>query len=116
MLGSFDARWGVQAADQLLDRRITSATLVVAADVIALGLLSRLQSRGHRVPDDFRVIGFDGVGVTALAHPELTTVRQPVEAMSRRILELVTSKSTEGDTQDIRIPPTLVIGASSPEG
>ncbi|WP_161958487.1 LacI family DNA-binding transcriptional regulator [Ornithinimicrobium cavernae] len=114
LLGTFDVRWGQQAADRLLDAGMTRGTLVAAADIIALGLLSRLQARGHRVPDDFRVIGFDGVGVTRLAHPELTTVRQPVEEMSRRILELVGDLPVDGAEQEIRIRPTLVLGPSSP--
>jgi len=114
LLGTFDARWGLEAADQILARGMTRATLVAAADIIALGLLSRLQSLGYRVPEDFRVIGFDGVGVTPLAHPELTTVRQPVEAMAERILELVRGNEPEDDNQDIRLAPTLTIGPSSP--
>lgn len=114
LLGAFDARWGQEAADRLLDEGTRTGTLVAAADVIALGLLSRLQARGFRVPADFRVIGFDGVGVTPLAHPELTTVRQPVEEMSRRILELVDTLPTDGAEREILMRPTLVLGPSSP--
>lgn len=112
LLGDFDVRWGQQAADRLLDDGWTSGTLVAAADVIALGLLSRLQSRGFRVPGDFRVIGFDGVGVTPLAHPELTTVRQPVEAIAQAILDVVSAGTPEHS--DVRPAPTLVVGPSSP--
>lgn len=104
-----------------LDRRVLttkaglrSATVVAAADVIALGLLSRLHATGHRVPEDFRVIGFDGVGVTPFAHPTLTTVRQPVESISRRILDLVLALPQQQDAHEIRLEPTLIIGPSSP--
>lgn len=114
--GSFDAGWGIAAAERILDRGFRAATIVVAADVIALGILSQLQSRGFRVPQDFRVIGFDGIGVSHLAHPTLTTVRQPVEAMSQAILALVTQ-----DLDDVapgmtstRLDPDLVVGESSP--
>lgn len=114
LLGSFNSKWGMQAAEQLHASGMSKATIVVAADVIALGILSRLQALGHRVPEDFRVIGFDGIGVAPLAHPELTTVRQPVEAMCTRILDLVTMEGPEADPMDIRLTPTLVIGPSSP--
>ena len=115
--GSFDAAWGIRAADQVLDHGHRAATIVAAADVIALGVLSQLQARGFRVPDDFRVIGFDGIGVSHLAHPTLTTVRQPVEAMSQAILDLVVAGLGESasTTQSVRLRPELVIGDSSPD-
>lgn len=113
LLGDFDVRWGQEAADRLIEDGWRRGTLVAAADVIALGLLSRLQFRGFRVPEDFRVIGFDGVGVTPLAHPALTTVRQPVEAMSQAVLDLV-SAGNRPDQTDVRLSPTLVVGPSSP--
>ena len=118
LLGSFDAGWGQTAAEQLLDQGTMSGTVVAAADVIALGVLSRLHSLGFRVPEDFRVIGFDGIGVSHLAQPTLTTVRQPVEEISQVILDLVTQGLTEGqrrgEREMIEIEPELVIGESSP--
>ncbi len=58
-------------------RGLKRGTLVGAIDIIALG---RLQLLGHRVPEDFRVIGFDGVGVNPLA------IRTPLRfaSLSRR--------------------------------
>jgi LacI family transcriptional regulator len=91
--------------------------VVAAADVIALGVLSRLHSLGFRVPEDFRVIGFDGIGVSHLAHPTLTTVRQPVEEISQVIRDLVTrglADGLHGEREMIEIEPELVIGGSSP--
>ena len=113
LLGDFDVRWGQEAADRLIEGGWRRGTLVAAADVIALGLLSRLQFRGFRVPEDFRVIGFDGVGVTPLAHPALTTIRQPVEAMAQAILDLL-SAGNRAERTDVRLAPTLVVGPSSP--
>lgn len=117
LLGSFDVAWGQRAADDLLSGGMTTGTVVAAADVIALGLLSRLQTRGFRVPEDFRVIGFDGIGVSYLAHPTLTTVRQPVEQMSQQILDLVLdgqSETPRGHARARTIRPAMVHGESSP--
>ena len=117
LLGSFDVNWGQKAADELLASGMTQGTVIAAADVIALGVLSRLQTAGFRVPEDFRVIGFDGIGVSYLAHPTLTTVRQPVEEMSQAILDMVLD-STAGATPPSRsqlFRPTLVYGESSPQ-
>ncbi len=115
--GSFSVGWGQQVADRLVSGGMTTGTVVTAADVVALGLLSRLQTRGFRVPEDFRVIGFDGLGVSYLAHPTLTTVRQPIEKMSQEILGLVLAGNSDTDQDPLRVRtfrPDWVLGESSP--
>lgn len=116
LIGSFHYSWGSRAAEEILELGYRAATVVVAADVVALGLLGQLQARGFRVPDDFRVIGFDGVGVSHLAHPSLTTIRQPVESMSQETLALVTRGRDDGSAapKSVRLRPQLVLGESSP--
>ncbi|EWT03915.1 LacI family transcriptional regulator [Intrasporangium chromatireducens Q5-1] len=113
-LGEFDFGWGQEAVDLLLEDGYTKATIVAAADIIALGIIARLHARGHRVPDDFRVIGFDGVGVARFAHPTLTTVRQPVEEIGRTVLDLISAEHTQ-PSQALRIVPDFVPGHSSPD-
>ena len=110
-LGDFSAAWGRTAAARLLDDGWTGATIVTAADVIALGVLAHLLHQGRSVPEEFRVIGFDGIGAAALAHPSLTTVRQPVEEMARSIRMLIESDD-EGSSRWFE--PRLVLGATSP--
>lgn len=57
------------------------------------------------------MIGFDGVGAAALAHPSLTTVRQPVEEMARSIRSLIES---DDEPSSRWFQPDLVLGATSP--
>ena len=113
-LGDFDIGWGQDAVDIILGQGYTSGTIVTAADIIALGVIARLHVRGYKVPDDFRVIGFDGIGVARLAHPTLTTVRQPVEEIGRTVLELISGLDAQLHNHDIRLAPELIIGESSP--
>ena len=58
-------------------------------DLMADGVSTALQSTGRRVPDDVAVVGFDDSSAAAQAHPPLTTVRQPVEDMARRMAEIL---------------------------
>ncbi len=111
MLGDFSAAWGREAAARLLADGWTGATIVTAVDVIALGVLAHLLHQGRSVPDEFRVIGFDGIGAAALAHPSLTTVRQPVEKMARSIRSLIES---DNEPSSRWFKPNLVLGATSP--
>ncbi|MDT5025311.1 MAG: LacI family transcriptional regulator [Micromonosporaceae bacterium] len=118
LLGSFSFEWGQQAAYDLIDRGVTAGTIVTAADVIALGVIAGVQTRGYLVPENFRVIGFDDIGVSFLAHPALTSVRQPVDEMTTAIVEMVLGKmagdaSAPGSTTKV-FKPALMIRESSP--
>jgi LacI family transcriptional regulator len=91
--------------------------VVTAADVIALGVLSQLLHAGRAVPDDFRVIGFDGIGAGTLAHPPLTTVRQPVEEMTLAIRDLIDGgegPERDAPTHGHRFAPVFIEGETSP--
>lgn len=66
---------GVHAADLVL---ASAATAVIAYDdLIALGLMARLQSRGLRVGHDMSVVGIDDSPLSATAYPSLTTIQLP---------------------------------------
>ena len=66
---------GVRAADLVL---ASGATAVVAYDdLIALGVVSRLNERGLRVGDDISVIGIDDSPMSAAMYPTLTSIHVP---------------------------------------
>lgn len=113
-LGDFGFAWGQEAVDLILADGHTRATIVTAADIIALGVIAGLHDRGFTVPGDFRVIGFDGIGVARFAHPTLTTVRQPVEAMGQAVLDYTSQRQLLRSPQVLRFAPELIIGESSP--
>ena len=113
MFGDFSAAWGREAAARILADGWPGATVITAAEVIALGVLARLLHQGRAVPDKFRVIGFGGIGAVALAHPSLTTVRQPVETMADQFELSSTPKTTRCRTGSI---PHSCLGKRVPLG
>lgn len=119
VLGSFTFDFGHQAMGALIDEGLRAATIVTDADVIALGVIAAVHMRGAAVPADFRVTGFDDVGVSFLAQPTLTTVRQPVAEMAETIADIFRS-SFEADRNSPsvvrRFKPSLVVRESSPAG
>jgi len=71
----------------LIDRQVLAGSpdaLIAADDHDALALLSRLQRRGLRVPQDIALVGFDDEEFAADTFPALTTVSQPFGEMARR--------------------------------
>ncbi|GAA1615167.1 LacI family DNA-binding transcriptional regulator [Kribbella karoonensis] len=78
---------GMAAADQVA---ATGATAVIAYnDLVAIGLLARLHSRGISVPGDLSVVGVDDIAMSRMARPALTTVRLPKQEAGRVAVELL---------------------------
>lgn len=58
-------------------------------DIIATQILTEAKSRGYRVPQDLKVVGYDGADITRILKPELTTIQQPIEAMAKLSVRLL---------------------------
>lgn len=61
-------------------------------DMFAANYIERAAKRGIRVPEDVKVIGYDGIQDHRLFHPVLSTIRQPVEEMARTTIRLLFQK------------------------
>ena len=89
--------------------------LIAADDQDALALLSRLQRRGLRVPEDIALVGFDDEDFAAETFPSLTTVSQPLSEMARRaaLYLLARLAGVERDLYQHVLPNRLVVRESS---
>jgi len=63
--------------------------IVAVNDMLAFGLLAGFRDAGLAVPADVSVVGMDGLFLSALTSPGLTTVRLPVPEMAQTIVERV---------------------------
>ncbi len=72
---------GLAGGAALLDLPEPPTAVFAGSDEVALGVIEAARGRGLRVPDDLSVVGFDDTQVARLASPQLTTVRQPLQAM-----------------------------------
>jgi len=64
-------------------------------DVTALMALDWARKTGRRVPDDLRIVGYDGSAALHTAVPGLTTVRQPIELMAARAVEVLVARMSD---------------------
>ncbi|QFR97186.1 LacI family DNA-binding transcriptional regulator [Streptomyces tsukubensis] len=81
------ARRSQAAAARLLDIGVTG--IICASDPLALGAVRAARRRGLDVPGRVSVVGYDDSAFMNCAEPPLTTVRQPIEAMGRAAVELL---------------------------
>ena len=73
---------GNEAAEVLLQRRATTAVLAFN-DLLAIGLIRRLNAEGFNVPERISVVGFDNIFAADLVTPSLTTLAAPFGSMGR---------------------------------
>ncbi len=91
--------------------------MVAANDVIALAALNVLRETGIRVPEEVSLVGYDDIPWATLAHPPLTTVRQPVKEMAEAAVTLLLRRllEPEGGAVKVVVPVTLVPRGSTRE-
>jgi len=98
---------GLRAVNDLLDTDTLPRALVCANDEIALGALSAALARGLRVPEDVAVTGWDDVPLAALTTPPLTTIRQPIQEMGARTVQVLLARiAGEAANYDDLVLPT----------
>jgi DNA-binding LacI/PurR family transcriptional regulator len=112
-----DAAGGYQALKEILGLTPRPTAVFAADDVMAFGALKAAADSGIRVPKDLSIVGFDDVEFTRFTSPSLTTIRQPIEEMSRHALILITEllekKNISSELTSTLISPELIIRQSS---
>ena len=86
----------------------------VSGDVLAIKLYSAAIRSGRRVPEDLKIISFDGVMGNWMDTPVFTTVRQNLCKLSEAIVEQLINKIEKRDyLQRVIVPCDFIIGETT---
>lgn len=91
MFGDYSLEHGRRAAERLLEARDGTTAVLISSDEIAIGALDVFRDAGVKIPQQLSVVGFDDIAPFHLFDPPLTCIRQPVDEMGRRAVELLVS-------------------------
>jgi len=108
---------GFKATQILLGRPNIPTAIMVADDGMAVGVLSAIKNAGLDVPGQISVTGFDDIELSQYTIPTLTTVRQPIEQMAKKAIQMLIKfinkeHLSESETR-ISLDPKLIIRNST---
>ena len=86
--GYFSYRSGLDAAENLLARKVIPTAIFASNDDMAAASVSVAHRKGLDVPGDLSVVGFDDTAIASTVWPELTTIRQPIASMAEIAVDL----------------------------
>ena len=87
--GAFDPEQARDAARSLLGLPEPPTAIFAANDISALATLEVAAELGVDVPGRLSVVGFDNIPESALSHPPLTTVQQPMRQMGHDAIAML---------------------------
>ncbi|MET0929976.1 MAG: LacI family DNA-binding transcriptional regulator [Aeromicrobium sp.] len=113
--GDFSEQSGWTGMEALLARRPDIDAVFAASDLMAMGALRSLRGHGRRVPEDVGVIGFDGTTASETTDPPLSTVRQPLVQLGRRMAEMLLRHVDAGEPvpEHSVLPVELIVRQST---
>jgi len=104
---------GYRATERLLSLPSPPSAIFAMDDTMAIGALSAASDMGQVVSKDVSIIGFDDIEIAAYLRPALTTVRQPIENIGKKavelVLDMIEGKSIPNPLPQLLMEPKLVI-------
>lgn len=112
-----DYHGGYQAMQSLLDMVPRPTAVLSSDDSLAIGALKAATDAGIRVPADISLTGFDDIELSLFTSPSLTTVRQPLEGMVSKAVEImmlqINGEAVPAEDEFITVKPELIVRGST---
>ena len=108
----FELEAGKMIAESFLADGCPATAIVCINDMLAIGLIKTLQSKGIQVPEDVSVFGFDDIPFASTFEPSLSTVHYPAIETGRlaAMMLMDTLESGSGEMPvSMQLAPSLVI-------
>ena len=102
---SFTEAAGAAAVHSALEAGVSFTAIVAGNDLLAIGAMEALASKGIRCPQDVSITGYNDVDFMRRLTPAFTTVRIPLNNMgvlaARTLLDWVRGTTPETGTQTL---------------
>lgn len=79
----------------------------VSGDMLALALFREAEKKGRKIPENFKIVSYDGVLDSWIAEPKFTVIRQDISGISQAIVEQLTRKIEGAPVKSKVVVPAL---------
>jgi DNA-binding LacI/PurR family transcriptional regulator len=113
--GGFDTPNAHAIIDRMLALPAPPTAFIAATDAIAVGVISILRQRGHAIPADISVAGFQDDDIATSIAPRLTTVRVHRAAWGEAAVERIVAAANGAAMRNDRLllPVELIVREST---
>lgn len=80
---------GKALAEQMLSGPAPPTAFVCVSDAMAVGALRAIEELGLVAGEDVSVVGFDDSPIASVIQPRLSSIRQPVEKVAQKLVEIL---------------------------
>ncbi len=112
----FDVGVARAALTKLLGRRLGFDAVFGCSDLLAITAMQVLRERGHRVPEDVAVVGYDDMALASFCEPPLSSVHQPVQAAGVAMIDALLALLQGHPAAPRVLPVSLITRQSSSDG
>jgi LacI family transcriptional regulator len=113
----FSKENGYDAMNNILSHDKQPTAIFCASDMLAIGAIQAIKQAGKSVPEDYSIIGFDGIDVGQIITPRLTTIRQDTSKMGKiaanQILQMINDKNHRRTKETFTVDTQLITGETT---
>ena len=95
--GNYSLQSGYRAAQYFIEEcpKGPPDAIVAASDLMAIGAMNYLLSKGIGIPQDIAIAGYDDISLAKLMVPSLTTTAQPIREIAKQSINLIINSKDE---------------------
>lgn len=110
----FDMAYCEEVCQRAFDEH-PDADGVFATDMFALSYMKVVMKAGKRVPEDVKLVAYDGTDVMQVVYPSITMVKQPIEKLGKEAARLIVNKieGKEYINRTVELKTELIQGMST---
>ncbi|MBG9812066.1 LacI family transcriptional regulator [Bacillus endophyticus] len=106
---------GKQVLRKILEMEEKPTAVFTGSDEVASGMVAEASVHGIRIPDDLAIMGFDDQPIARVVSPKLTTIKQPVDRLGEKAVEIIIDELNNAQSLDqyYELPIELIIRQST---
>lgn len=112
---TFSLEGGMEVTNQIISECKFVDAIFYSNDIMAIGGMKTLKRKKYKIPKDIAIMGFDGIKLSRMIEPELTTIQQPIYNMGQQACKLIVDIINEEtiDNTKVYFSPDIIVGGTA---